>query len=647
MVNVRFSNYEQFLNFFKNAPRNVQNILYKAYPEFASRMTNDYMNSVKKISQGVENATNRISPKQLTMAKDTIKASGDIVNKASKLGKALNVLGNVGKVAGNVAGGIGAGFTILDPKTEWNQKALGAGLVIPQARIPSLVGLGVTSVAPKLINSYYDRKFDKDSRYNFQPGDIPNAYNLAPELKELTPGQREKYNQYVKDNLQTTYDLVDKTIAEGNEQINTPFGVSDPVPNSFNSNINVPVFNKGNSSIQSHTSQNAPQGGLNIPQDIQEVNLNQPALMGNVDALKIFGGDIPDYSRWNAGVSSRLSDLQDMVNQSNIQMQGVQSMQNSAGSDALLQYLQLQNAKNTQAQQQSADILKQYQDAINRDNTINTINTIANIASNVPEKAPVQWVTPWGIVTQQFDKQRSLNLPTNTSSNADAIVNQYKLQQATQGKQSDPTAQVLTAQALGDMYGVNPLVFLNKDLAQEYMKGQNTLANTKTTGQERRKDIPLSAQADVIKEDAKTAGDLAINQAQAYYNYILQDAREKHIDDRYAQMIASQEAQNYYNNQMRNYLQQQAQAYEYNYKLPFNRETQFGVADRYSQRRQSDSNPLDEMYKRAQIFNIGSGLQNPQQVQEFYNYIGGNNPINPYGTTVDQEAIIQNALRRK
>jgi len=647
MVNVRFSNYEQFLNFFKNAPRNVQNILYKAYPEFASRMTNDYMNSVKKISQGVENATNSISPKQLTMAKDTIKASGDIVNKASKLGKALNVLGNVGKVAGNVAGGIGAGFTILDPKTEWNQKALGAGLVIPQARIPSLVGLGVTSVAPKLINSYYDRKFDKDSRYNFQPGDIPNAYNLAPELKELTPGQREKYNQYVKDNLQTTYDLVDKTIAEGNEQINTPFGVSDPVPNSFNSNINVPVFNKGNSSIQSHTSQNAPQGGLNIPQDIQEVNLNQPALMGNVDALKIFGGDIPDYSRWNAGVSSRLSDLQDMVNQSNIQMQGVQSMQNSAGSDALLQYLQLQNAKNTQAQQQSADILKQYQDAINRDNTINTINTIANIASNVPEKAPVQWVTPWGIVTQQFDKQRSLNLPTNTSSNADAIVNQYKLQQATQGKQSDPTAQVLTAQALGDMYGVNPLVFLNKDLAQEYMKGQNTLANTKTTGQERRKDIPLSAQADVIKEDAKTAGDLAINQAQAYYNYILQDAREKHIDDRYAQMIASQEAQNYYNNQMRNYLQQQAQAYEYNYKLPFNRETQFGVADRYSQRRQSDSNPLDEMYKRAQIFNIGSGLQNPQQVQEFYNYIGGNNPINPYGTTVDQEAIIQNALRRK
>jgi len=610
-------------------------------------MTNDYMNSVKKISQGVENATNSISPKQLTMAKDTIKASGDIVNKASKLGKALNVLGNVGKVAGNVAGGIGAGFTILDPKTEWNQKALGAGLVIPQARIPSLVGLGVTSVAPKLINSYYDRKFDKDSRYNFQPGDIPNAYNLAPELKELTPGQREKYNQYVKDNLQTTYDLVDKTIAEGNEQINTPFGVSDPVPNSFNSNINVPVFNKGNSSIQSHTSQNAPQGGLNIPQDIQEVNLNQPALMGNVDALKIFGGDIPDYSRWNAGVSSRLSDLQDMVNQSNIQMQGVQSMQNSAGSDALLQYLQLQNAKNTQAQQQSADILKQYQDAINRDNTINTINTIANIASNVPEKAPVQWVTPWGIVTQQFDKQRSLNLPTNTSSNADAIVNQYKLQQATQGKQSDPTAQVLTAQALGDMYGVNPLVFLNKDLAQEYMKGQNTLANTKTTGQERRKDIPLSAQADVIKEDAKTAGDLAINQAQAYYNYILQDAREKHIDDRYAQMIASQEAQNYYNNQMRNYLQQQAQAYEYNYKLPFNRETQFGVADRYSQRRQSDSNPLDEMYKRAQIFNIGSGLQNPQQVQEFYNYIGGNNPINPYGTTVDQEAIIQNALRRK
>lgn len=51
MVNTRFGSYEQFLKFFKNAPRNVQNILYKAYPDFAKRMTNDYINATKKIEQ--------------------------------------------------------------------------------------------------------------------------------------------------------------------------------------------------------------------------------------------------------------------------------------------------------------------------------------------------------------------------------------------------------------------------------------------------------------------------------------------------------------------------------------------------------------------------------------------------------------------
>lgn len=638
MVNVRFSNYEQFLNFFKNAPRNVQNILYRAYPDFAKRMTNDYMNATKKITDKAKQATETIRKATQSVGGKTQKAIGTITEKAPKAGKVLDVLGKAGKVAGNVAGGIGAGWTIADPKTTWNQKVLGAGLALPQTRIPAMVGLGVTSVAPKMIDAYYDSKLD--DRYDFKPGDIPNAYALAPELKQLTPEQLTKYNQYVQDNLQSTYDLANQTIAEGNEQINTPFGVNDSVPNSFNTNTQVPIFNKN-----TQTSQNAQQGRLNIPQDTQVVNPNQPALMDNVDALKLFGGDIPDYTRWNAGVSSRLSDLQDMVNQSN-QVQGVQPMQNSAGSEALLQYLQMQNAKNTQAQQQSAEILKQYQDAVNRDNKINSINAIANALSVEPDRAPVQWVTPWGTVTQQFDRQRPLNLPTNTSSNADRVVNQYRLQQATQGKVSDPTAQVLSAQALGDMYNVNPLVFLNPDLAQEYMKGQNTLANTRVTGSERRADIPLTAQADVIKEDAKTAGDLAINQAQAYYNYLLQGLKEQGLNTRQAEALASNEAIARYQQQMLNYRLAQEDALKRDL-AEYSRGTQFGVADRYSQARQSQNNPLDEMYKRAQIFNIGSGIQNPQQVQEFYNYIGGNNPINPYGTTVDQQAIIQNALRRK
>ena len=45
MVKTSFGSYEQFRDFFGKAPKQVQNILFKAYPEWARRLTEEYMSA--------------------------------------------------------------------------------------------------------------------------------------------------------------------------------------------------------------------------------------------------------------------------------------------------------------------------------------------------------------------------------------------------------------------------------------------------------------------------------------------------------------------------------------------------------------------------------------------------------------------------
>lgn len=557
----------------------------------------------------------------------------NIVKNASKVRR-------LGGLLGRVTAPIAGAWTIADPKTSWNQKVLGAGLFHPLTALPSALGLLVTDLAPKVIDSYYDSKVGN----LYQPGDLIDPYN--PDLK-ISPEEKEKilaYNQALID--KTNQDIQD-TLDEGYYQINTPFGSNREIPD-FNISTQVPQFTSpGINRSSTQNVQNAQQGPLNIPQDTQVGNLIKPTLTGNVEAPDIFN-EIPDYNSWNTGVSTKIQDLQDIVNQSN-QQQGEQPRQNSAGSEALLQYLQMQNAKNAQVQQQSADILKQYQDAVRADQRQNQANQLANILTSLQpaQRAPISFVTKDGQVAQipvdQYS-QANVQLPTKVSSNVDRLAGQLKLQQSLQGKQTDPTAQVLTAQALGDMYGVNPLVFLNADLAKEYMSGQNTLANTRVTGQERRQDIPYTTQAKVIEQDTKTAGQLATDKANAYYDYILENLKQGGMNSRQAEQIASQEAQNVYNQQMQNYRQANELLLRDIISQRSNL-TQRDIANIYANRAQGGDQELADMYKRAQIFQISSGLQNPQQQQQYWDYIGNQsfNPISQFGTTVDQQEILRRA----
>lgn len=640
MVNVRFGNYEQFKEFFRKAPRKVQDILYKAYPDFARQLREEYINATKTLGttkEAIKSTANK--------AKEATKVIGTTASKATQT--ASKGLGLASKLK-FVPGVVGGAWTMLDPRTTPNQKVLGGMMMVPQTMPYATAGLIATEAIPKAVDAFYKEKIPAE--YDYQQGDILNAYGLAPELKELTPEERDKVLKYNDVILANTKRDADNTLREGSFQIATPFGSNtsgyDLTPVDIPQSGQIPTMN--NRVNISKNVQDAQQGRLNIPQDNLYLNSNQPSLTSNVDVAKILGGDIPDYQTWNTGANLQLQNLIDNVNQTN-QVQGVQPMQNSAGSEALLQYLQMQNARQAQQQQLGADILKQYQDAVRADQRQNMTNQMINAFGALGEpahKAPIYYVGAKGDMRAiQLDQPGQVApLPTNTTTNVDNMLNQIKVQQATTPKPTDVTAQVLQAQALGDMYGVNPLMFLNPDIAKEYMKGRNTLENTSLTGTERRKDIPLNTQSKIIEENIKTAGKLAQDKAQAYYDYILEMAKQQGMDRRQAEYLASQQAQAEFNNQMRAYLQGRELDYKY-YALPYNRETQETIANIYANRSQPNQE-LQDQYKRSQIYQGAYTFPNPQQQQGYWDYVlgtGGSNPSNPYGVTVNQEELLRKA----
>lgn len=680
---VGFGNYDDFEKFMRNAPDSVRRILFNAYPKYARILTDKYISSTKKLEGAVKQAASEATQKvkQATKAIGTSKATQSAKETVSnikpstwsKVGKAITNLKNIGA-------GAAAAWVMSDPRTTWNQKALAAGLLVPHpvARGASLAGLGATAIIPRAVDAFYDRKnaplFDpEDTRgiYSDQMG-FANIGQLPPQLKPLT---EEEYQKAVAYNAARTHDLqndLSMAITANQEEQNNYKAAENRLDNILNNrpptssldySANAPQFQSPSlmSSTPIGTSnqsvQNAQQGGLIPIRDTQIVNQNQPALTGNVDVLKELGGDIPDYRTWNAEVQTGLQDLYNNVNKVNQPTtQGVQSMQNTAGNEALLQYLQMQNARQQQAQQQSADILAQYQAALQADRKQNEINALANAVGSAfgePEtKAPIYYIGAKGDMRRVDLQQpnKSQPLPTNIATKSTDFLNALKVQQAlTPKSKDDVTANVLTAQALGDMYGVNPLVFLNPDLAQEYMKSQGTIENTRVTGQERRKDIPLTTEGNILEERAKAADNMARDKANAYYDLVLQRYKEQGMNDRQAQYIASQEAQNVYNQQMRVYLQNLEDANAWDRLIQSGKQN-LDIAKVYRGGNNQLDDTLNRMYKGSQIYQGAIGIQNPQERQAYWDFInslnnqGGTIPTvrdNPYGTTVNQDNIIR------
>lgn len=696
---VGFGSYGDFEKFMRNAPDSVRRILFRAYPKYARMLTDKYIASTKKIEGAVKKAASKATQevKQATKAIGTTaskagKATAEAANKPSTWSKVGSVIKNLKNIAGTGA----ATWVISDPRTTWNQKILAGGLAIPHPTVrgASIAGLGATALIPRVVDAFYDRKneplFKPGGMYGNSSDYILNQYNLPSQLKPLTPEQQQKVNEYNNRITQGVLDEASQSLALGNEEIANYQAAENrlddilnnrPPSSGLNYDNQAPVFQSSQLisrtpiGISNQPVQNTQQGGLIPIQDNQIVTPNQQALTGNVDVLKQFGGDIPDYKTWNTDVEMKLQDLQNQANQINrddvVQptIRGEQSMQNTAGNEALLQYLQMQNVKQQQAQKQGADILAQYQAALQADRRQNEVNALANAFGTTfgdpQERAPIYYIGAKGdmrkVELQQPNKAQVL--PTNQATNANEFINMLKLRSAVTPKSTDDvTANVLTAQALGDMYNVNPLVFLNPDLAQEYMKSQGTIANTRAGGEEtraterlkageERTTLPLKTQANILEERAKAADNMARDKANAVYDIVLEQMKQSGMNDRQAQQIASQEAIAQYAQLSQNYrtqLDNQA-AME---RLLTSGQTQRDVANIYASGRaagQSD-NPLDNMVKAARIQEVLSSFQNPQQRQQALDFInlysGGNNatPVlrdNPYGTTINQDDIIR------
>lgn len=694
---VGFGSYGDFEKFMRNAPDSVRRILFRAYPKYARMLTDKYIASTKKIEGAVKKAASKATQevKQATKAIGTTaskagKATAEAANKPSTWSKVGSVIKNLKNIAGTGA----ATWVISDPRTTWNQKILAGGLAIPHPTVrgASLAGLGATAIIPRVVDAFYERKneplFAPGGTYGDQAGFV-NLGDLPPQLKPLTSEEYKKAIDYNAKQMKELRNQINEGIAANQaeqgewDRLISGEAVKDQPPSTGLSydNISAPVFQSSQLisrtpiGISNQPVQNTQQGGLIPIQDNQIVTPNQQALTGNVDVLKQFGGDIPDYKTWNTDVEMKLQDLQNQANQINrddvVQptIRGEQSMQNTAGNEALLQYLQMQNVKQQQAQKQGADILAQYQAALQADRRQNEVNALANAFGTTfgdpQERAPIYYIGAKGdmrkVELQQPNKAQVL--PTNQATNANEFINMLKLRSAVTPKSTDDvTANVLTAQALGDMYNVNPLVFLNPDLAQEYMKSQGTIANTRAGGEEtraterlkageERTTLPLKTQANILEERAKAADNMARDKANAVYDIVLEQMKQSGMNDRQAQQIASQEAIAQYAQLSQNYrtqLDNQA-AME---RLLTSGQTQRDVANIYASGRaagQSD-NPLDNMVKAARIQEVLSSFQNPQQRQQALDFInlysGGNNttPVlrdNPYGTTINQDDIIR------
>lgn len=687
MVNVRFSSYEEFLKYFGKAPRYIQNILYKAYPDYAKRMTNDYINSIKKLgTKAKETVTNptkaigTIKYQAKTGAKsisDTIQGALGKVNKATE-----NIKGTGAKTESKAngfkptkLGAAGAIWGILDPKTTWNQKVLSGMLAFPATAPYALGGLVTTAVAPAGIDAYYNKKFEKDSRYNLPEGHLPNEWNLAPELKELTPEERGKYSQYYFDKMHNMIDkgsnMLQEEIDKWDNLIDRTSAAENLANNALIDSMQAPTF-PSQYNINSNTSsqptilrppvnntqnvQNALQPRVNINQDTNIVPNNQQALTANVAPVN-YQFDIPDYKTLNIAIQDDINKLRDMVNEENTPMNNQGNT--AAGSEALANYLAMvesnQAALQKQQQQQASEILKNYQQAMKADRLQNIANAFANMNNYTTERAPFQQVLPNGqVITQYFDKQvPGKQLPTNTTSNVDNYTQMVKNQLSLQPKAVDNTAlteKALTAQALGNKYGVDPLIFLNDNLALEYVKGQNTIANTQTSEQEKRKTLPLDVQGDVIRENAKGMNDLMVDAFNNQYSMALEQLKQRGMNDRQAKDLAYRTTIAKFNKDYDAYLNYQQYLYDMN-KARLNANTQLGVANIYSQRQNNTTDPVQDRYKNSQIFLGGESIQDPQRRQAYWDYIYGNTPgaVTPtqFGTTIDQEQILRNSRRRR
>lgn len=599
-MDIRFGNYKQFAEFFMKAPRNVQKILFKAYPDYAAKLASDYMNSIKKVKGSVDTAKETIKEgikaipikpkatstpnKNLDSAFDTLYGKGkQEVPKAkvntpkAKVGKGIKI----GK-GGGVLAAAQALINMNDPDRTGVEKLrdatmLGTGVLGLASANPWLLGtagaLAIGDALAKPVGNAIGgaiarKKYGKEEEW-FNPD--TGILDITTDLKgnRLSPEDVAKIQSYNDKRYQE--------IANQYGQAMVPFGAtseqtpvseqSGEIPNNYNNQIpSSPVTQVGMGFVPQNV-QNAQQGGLNNYRDILQGNAIQPALNPIVEPV--------NYS--NAYSSSQ----GDIINQlqQNVQQPQVQGVQKQ-----MVQNNDPYNIGDIRGKEpvgiNYGDILNQYKAAMSADRRQNMANAMLNAFANQGQRPPIYYVSAKGDLNRMEVEQPSqgVPLPTNTSSNVDQLKGQLAIQQAQyqdmlaqQKYQQDlVNAQIARedminqANALAERFGGSPYMYMNKDIIGSLLKETiNPNIQSQANIQEAIGKAPTQALLKAAEQRGDVAGELDKIQLGKQYDAMIAninnnaklvqtELEQNGLDRRTAATIANQAAMNEYTQLMEN-----------------------------------------------------------------------------------------------
>ena len=301
----------------------------------------------------------------------------------------------------------------------------------------------------------------------------------------------------------------------------------------FDNNVSYPV------SVQN--AQNAQQGGLNLIQDNQILNSNQPVLNSIVDV----SNNVPvNYSNeYLAKSNSLINQLQQNAQQRGMEM----SANNPYNIGELRGYAPVDNVQASQMVQPNginyADILRQYQEAAKADQIQNAMNSIANANMYQTYNAPLYYVGAKGDLRaiERDQKSAPKPLPTNTNFNTQRLAGELGILQAQQKAQADLYAQQMaenkallerqqqidTANALGSYFGADPRMFLDTDIAKAAMQyAFNPNIQAQANIQETIGKAPTQAQLKQAEQAMAIGGKLDEVQLNQQYNMMIQNAKD-------------------------------------------------------------------------------------------------------------------------
>lgn len=543
MVNVKFKNFDDFYNFLKRAPKKVQQMLLKAFPDYAKQMTDTY----NKVVNNTKQITQKVQPK-LSTTKKIINKTKDVSKTVSNKKGLVKGVGGVAKKALPAAGALFEVPNLLDKKSSPQSKALSAlgigGLLTghPVIGVTALLANSVVKDADKNIYKNSEAAYNKwDNKYGAQSQQYdPNFIKLSEAELNAGYGNKADVNSLVGDmntlgNLEQQVAKEQALTNQAKQSYETALlnAQNTPVPNNQlfpNNNLigNTPININSNRGIQ-----NAQEGQVNTPNVTEYQKQIQQPLTDNVAP----SNQISDNSaarELRLGAMNNLMDLQEMNNMNNQNNYNPEDYRNTLQSyvDLAQQQRQIELANREANLKLYNDLINQYQQAVNADRKQQMINNVSNALGNLTTgyNHPVQYVGfDGGLKTIGYN--RPANQPfTGGVNNVEDFRNKLALEQARGKAAALPVdtfqKDLLNAITAGEYYGTNPAMFLTG-------YGEKVVDNMNNLRQEDRKTynelmkLPANLKKDIALEQVKQAGDLELETLKAQHTAEQQEKLQK------------------------------------------------------------------------------------------------------------------------